>query len=78
MTCSFYLSKIAINNSLSWYYKLVVSIRNYDERNTKCFLIDTKQSGRNRSLQYGYDYNDIELNNFKDVNGHVMFYFIKK
>ena len=38
-------------------------------------VFDTKQSGRNRSLRFGY--NVIELNNYKDSDGHVMFYFIK-
>ena len=57
-------------------YHLFVSIRNYDENNTKCFLIDTKNR-HNRSLRYGSG-NNIEWEKYKDGNGEVIFYLTKK
>jgi len=67
---------------LSCYYYLYVSIRKHDEKNSKCFLIDTKQSGNNRSMVYSggcnYGWDDYEWNNYKDENDYVIFYFTKK
>ena len=65
-----------------WYYHLCVSIRKHDEENSKCFLIDTKQSGNSRLLEYdGYsDFGDVNYgwNDYKDCNDCVLFYFTKK
>jgi len=59
-------------------YHLHVSIRKYDDNNSKCFLIDTKRSGNNRLLVYGYGDKNVGWNDYKDANDCVLFYFTKK
>ena len=66
---------IVLEGCLSYY--LYVSIRKHDEKNSKCFLIDTKRSGNNRLLKYG-GYGNIGWNDYKDCNDCVIFYFTKK
>ena len=62
-------------SSSSWYH-LYVSIRKHDETNSKGFLIDTKRSGNNRLLEYGYG--NVGWNEYKDFNDCLLFYFTKK
>jgi len=57
------------------FYRLYVSIRKYDKKNSKCFLVDTKRSGNNRLLVYG---ENVGWNDYKDENDYVIFYFTKK
>ena len=61
----------------SW-YSLFVSIRKHDETNSKGFLIDTKRSGNNRLLGYGFGGNNIGWKEYKDFNDCLLFYFTKK
>jgi len=60
----------------SSYYRLYVSIRKHDQKNSKCFLIDTKQSGNNLLMGYGGE--NVGWNDYKDANDCVLFYFTKK
>lgn len=55
-----------------------MSIKKYDEDNSKCFLIDTKNTKNNQLMKYGLNVNyNIKLNNYKVGNDEII-YFIKK
>ena len=71
---------IVLRDYWSSCYDLYVSIRKHDEENSKCFMIDTKRSGNNLLLEYGYGYGDgnVGWNDYKDCNDCVLFYFTKK
>ena len=56
-------------------YYLRVRIENYDEC-AQCFLINTKECGKNLLLEYGDVGNkDIEWKLYKNENNEVVFYF---
>lgn len=64
---------------LSTCYYLFVSIRNFKCEDSKCFLVDTKQSENNLLMKYGLHGNEnIEWNEYNDVKGCVIFYFTKQ
>ena len=58
-------------------YSLFVAIENYDEKNNLCFLVNTKECGKNLLLEYGCN-KDIRWELFKNENyDEVIFYFKK-
>ena len=60
-------------------YYLHVSINKYDEKNCRCYLVNTKECGKNRLLEYGDVGNvDITWELYTNAMNEVIFYFKKK
>ena len=54
-----------------------VTIRKYDDDNSKCFLVDTKQTDNNQLMEYRSYNRNIEWNKYKNGNDVIIFYFKK-
>ena len=55
---------------------LYVAIEKYDEKNCRCYLVNAKECGKNRLLEYDGNLN-IRWELYKNKNNDVIFYFKK-
>ena len=70
---------VTLDDGWSWYDLLFVAIEKYDDVNCRSYVINVKECGKNRLLEYGGDCNDdIKWELYKNKNDEVIFYFNKK